>query len=668
VVGRDFRDEEDQPGAPQVAILDNGLWQRRFGGDPNAVGKPILLDGESYTLVGVLPAGFRFANRAVDVYTPIAKSTARGAPNVLPVGAYGRLKPGVSMERAQLDLDAISRHIVETNPQWKGWGVHVWGIREFLVRDVRLSLLVLLGAVGLVLLIACANVANLLLARASVRQREIALRTALGAARWRIVRQLLTESVMLGLAGGVAGMALAYAGVKLLPRYGPERVPFLQEAGIDGPVLAFAILVSLATGVIFGLAPALAACRARVYETLKEGSLSAGESLRRNRFRSVLVVVEVALALVLTTGAALMMRSLLRLQEVSPGFDAQGVLTASIALPASKYPQPEQRVAFYRQLVDRLAAMPGAQVAGMTSLIPLGGSNTGVGLIVEGQPPPKPGEIPIFYQRIIDPGYFRAMRVPLLKGREFTGQDTGSPRVAIVNDTMARRYWPGRDPIGKRFGNGRDWYTIVGVVGDVKHMSLTRDADPEFFEPYRQSPRPDMILTVRTASDPLRFAPALRQAVREIDRSQPVSRVTSMGQRLTDATGSQRFAALLLAIFGAVALVLAAVGIYGVISSSVARRTHEIGVRMALGAARRDVMRMVVGQAVLLAGIGVAAGVAGGLALTRVIRSLLYGVSATDPWAFAGVAFLLLAVAALAGYIPARRAARVSPSVALRYE
>ncbi|HEY1341007.1 MAG TPA: FtsX-like permease family protein, partial [Bryobacteraceae bacterium] len=445
-------------------------------------------------------------------------------------------------------------------------------------------------------------------------------------------------------------------------------IPFLKQMSLDLPVLGFAALISIVTGAIFGIAPAAAAFRARVYETLKEGAAASGESRGRNRFRSALVVAEVALSLLLAVGASLMMSTLLHLQQASPGFEAQGVLTAAITLPASKYPQPAQRIAFYRDALERIAAMPGAQTASMSSLVPLGGSNVGVGLVLEGQPPPRPGEMPIFYQRIVDPNYFRAMRIPLRRGREFTAQDTGSPRAAIINETMARRYWPGADAIGKRFGNGRDWFTVIGVVGDVKHQALTKEADPEFFEPYAQTPQPSMVLTVRTASDPLRFAPALREAIRNVDRGQPVAHITTMEQRVVDAMGTQRFAALLLAVFGTVALLLAAVGIYGVISFSVARRTREIGVRMALGAAGGDVMRMVVRRAVLLAALGVAAGVAGGLALAKVIRSMLYGVSATDPWVFGAAAVLMLSVAALAAYVPARRASRVSPSEALRYE
>ncbi len=522
VAGRNFTAEEDRPGAPRVAIFGYGLWERRLGSDRNAIGRTINLDGESVTLIGVLPRDFRFPDRAADVYVPIARSTVRGAAGAPDVGAYGRLRAGVPMERAQAEIDAVSRRLEAKYPALKGMGARLWGVRDFAARDVRLSLLVLLVAVGLVLLIACANVANLLLVRASVRQREIALRTALGAGRWRILRQLLTESVILGICGGAAGLALADAGIKLLPRYGPERIPFLKEVSLDGQVLGFAILTSLLTGILFGLAPAISAFRTRIYETLKQGGTASGESRARSRFRGALVVIEVAVALLLTMGATLMMHTLLRLQAINPGFDAEGVLTASITLPVANYAKPEQRIGFYERLLDRLGALPGVRAASMANLIPLGGSDRGLNLLVEGQPPPRPGDTPIFWQRIIDPGYFRVMRIPLLKGREFTEHDTGSPRVAIVNETMARRYWPGADPLGKRFGSRSTWYTIVGIVGDVKFTSVTKDAVLEYYEPYRQASRAEMVVAVRTGSDPMLLAPALRQAVLEIDPAQAV--------------------------------------------------------------------------------------------------------------------------------------------------
>ena len=550
----------------------------------------------------------------------------------------------------------------------KGRGARVWRVRDFVVRDVRFSLWVLSGAVGLVLLIACANVANLLLVRATVRQREIALRAALGAGRWRLVRQLLTESVVLGAFGGAAGIVLADAGIQLLSRYGPAKIPFLQKVVLDGPVVAFAAVACFLTGIVFGLAPALSGFRAGIYETLKEGSSAAGESRSRNRFRSALVVAEVAFALLLTMGATLMMRTLLRLQATSPGFEADGVLTASITLPALKYPNAAQRIAFYRPLLERLSALPGVQAASMASLIPFGGSDTGVNLLIEGQPPPRPEETPIFWRRIIDPGYFRVMRIPVIRGREFSQQDSGSPRIAIVNETMARHYWPGADATGKRFGSPNHWYTIVGVVGDIKFTSLTQDAAPEFYEPYAQTPIADMVLAMRASAAPLLLAPALREAVRETDPNQPVSRITSMEEYLSRAMGTPRLSAFLLAGFGGTALLLAAIGIYGVISFSVTRRTREIGLRIALGARARDVTLMVVRQAVTLASTGVAIGAAGALALSKVMQGMLFGVDAREPLAYFEVSALLIGIATLAAYVPARRAAGVSPSSALRCE
>jgi putative ABC transport system permease protein len=665
--GRDFLPEEDTPGGPRVAILDHKLWQRRFGADPKVINTQMKLDGEPYTIIGVLPAGFDFTGRENDLFVTIARSTTR--TDNLSVGAFGRLKPGATPRRVEAEIDAVYRALEKDNPHsMKGWTVRAWRVRDFMVRDVRLSLLVLLGAVALVLLIACANVANLLLARAGSRQRELAMRTALGAGRGRLIRQLLTESMLLGVLGGAVGLVLAWWGVKLMPLVGPERYPFLKEISIDPRVLGFTVAATLVTGLLFGAAPALAASRARVYETLKEGGAGTGESLGRNRFRNALVVAEVALALLLMIGASLMMRSLLRLQETRPGFNPEGLLTASISLPMAKYPEPAQRVAFYDRLLRRIEAIPGVRSASMTNLLPLTGNNQGVGLVIEGAPPPRPGEIPTLYNRSVDRRYFQAMQIPLKRGRLFTEQDTGTPRVAIINETMAKRYWPDKDPVGKRFGNGRDWITVIGVAGDLKHMSLAQTPDPEFFEPYAQSPRPEMVLTVRTAADPMRLAPALRAAVHEVDGEQPVSRLGSMSERVSQSTAPRRFSVVLLAIFAVLALTLAAVGIYGVISFSVTRRTREIGIRMAMGAGTGDVLRMVVGQAVLLAVTGVALGVAGGLALTRVIGSLLYNVSATDPATFILVPLVLIGVAALASYIPARRAARVDPTVALRWE
>ena len=670
-LGRGFLPAEDQPGAGRVVLLSHSLWQRRFGSDAGLVGKPIVVDGDPYTVTGILPRAFKLEEEGPDLYTPIALSGAHARGDEWLFGAYARLKPDASLERAQAELATIQRRLEQHYRRPLSFYPHVWGMREFMVRDVRLSLIVLLGAVALVLLIACANVANLLLARAGARQKEMAIRTALGAGRRRVVRQLLTESVLLALLGGVFGVLLAWWGIGALSALGSERLPMLKQSRLDLPVLGFTMLISLVTGLVFGIAPAVAVSRTNVHEMLKEGSRGSSEGRSSSRLRGLLVVSEVALALLLMIGASLMTRSLLKLHDVDPGFHPPGVLTASIDLPPSKYSKPEQQVAFYRQLEERLEAMPGVSAAGLTSVLPLTGNNQGMPMVIEGRPVSGPSDAPILYFRMVNDRYFQAMRIPLRKGRLFTAEDKqGAPRVLMINETMARRFWPNRDPIGKRVGSGapQDWMTVVGVVGDVRHMSLAQEPDAEIFLPFAQNPQPAMKLVMRTASDPLRSASALRQAVMEVDRDQPVSRVASMEQNLSNSVATKRFATTLLGIFATVALVLAIVGIYGVISFSVTRRQQEIGVRMALGARGGDVLRMVVGQGILLALIGVAIGLAAAFPLTRVIGSLLYGVRATDPAVYAGVALLLVAVAALASYLPARRAARMDPVVALRYE
>jgi len=504
-------------------------------------------------------------------------------------------------------------------------------------------------------------VANLLLARATARQKEIGLRIALGAGRARIVRQLLTESLLLAAISGAAGLAIGVWVLELFIRFGSGELLRWQTVRINGLAVLFAIAAALVTSLVFGLAPALSASQLR----------PARRSRSSNRLRNLLVVSEVALALLLMIGASLMVRSLLNLQDVNPGFNPAGVLTASVNLPASKYSKPDQQTAFYRRLQERLEAMPGVAAAGMTSVLPLIGSNQGTALFIQGRPVSSPSDLPILWFRIVNTKYFQAMQIPLRKGRLFTEQDApGAPRALIVNETMARRYWPNEDPIGKQVGNGRPdgWVPVVGVVGDVRHMSLAQEPDAEIYYPFAQSPQPAMSLALRTSSDPLRFAPALRQAVLEIDREQPVSRVASMEQTLAGSLAAKRFSTVLLGIFAVVALVLATIGIYGVISFSVTRRTHEIGIRMALGARGADVLRMVVLRGTLLALLGVFVGLAAAFALTRVIGSLLYGVRATDTLIFSAVSLLLIAVAALASYLPARRAARVDPMVALRYE
>jgi putative ABC transport system permease protein len=675
--GRGFLASEDVPGAVPVAVLNYGLWQRRFASDPTLVGRTVKIDGIQHTVIGILPAGFQIPGRNVDIYAPLAQPDShQPGPNAVTVGVYGRLKPGISTAQAQAEMDTVGKSLEKEFPGTLGKTPKVWGLREFLVRDVRVSLLILLAAVGLVLLIACVNVANLLLARASARQREIAVRTSLGAGRARLIRQMLTESSLLGLSGGAIGVLLALWGVKALVMLVPERYPMVRGADIDGRVLLFTLVVSMATGILFGLVPAFAASRSEdLANALKEGGRGESDGASHGRILSLLVVAEVSLALILLAGSGLLIRSFLRLNAVDPGFSPHHVLTASVNLPPAKYGTPASRIAFFRELLQRLTAMPGVRSAGIVSVLPLSGSNTGTGLIIEGRPIPRPEEVPIVWFRMTNEGYFRAMEIPLLKGRFFNEQDATGPPVAIVNSTLARRFWPDEDPIGKRITNGIPragrpvtWITIVGVVGDLRHMNLEREADAEIFWPYQQHAPAAMSLAIRTDSDPARFAPLLRSATVAIDREQPVSQVRSMDRILADSIAPRRFAVVMLGIFAAVALALAAVGIYGVISFSVTRRTREIGVRIALGARPQNVRRMVLGKALVLAGTGVAVGLAGSLALARVISSLLYDVSATDPMILSGVSVLLTFVAALAGFFPARRASRVDPIVALRCE
>jgi putative ABC transport system permease protein len=669
--GRDFRQEEDRPGAAPVAILSYSLWQRRFGSAPDTLGRPILLDGAAYTVVGILPRDFRIEDRPPDIYAPLAMSDTRPPGESFNCASYARLRPGVSIEQAQAEMETVSSRVEEASRRpLRGFRAHVWGMRDFMVRDVRRSLVVLLTAVALVLLIACANIANLLLARAGARGKEIAIRAAMGAPRWRIVRQLLTESVLLASIGAVLGVLLAYWGVAAITAIGTNAYPMLKESRLDLPVLGFTVVVAVLTGLLFGLAPALAASRTDLQDTLKEGGR--GSSIAaKNRLRNLLVVSEVALALLLMVGASLMIRSLMKLQDIEPGFNPEGVLTASVNLPPAKYSTPPQQLAFYQRVEERLNGVPGVIAAGFTSHLPLGGVNSGMPMVIQGRPISGPADAPILWYRFVTPGYFQAMRIPLRRGRAFDSRDVaGAQRVAVVNETTARRFWPNQDPIGKRVGNGAPdgWIPIVGVVADVRHMSLTRDPDPEIYFAFAQGPRTAMILTVRTAGDPLRFAPALRRAVMEVDADQPLARIASMDQNLSDSLAAKRVSTVLLGIFAGLALLLASIGIYGVISFSVTCRKHEIGVRMALGARAGDVLRMIVLRGTVLALIGVAVGLAASLVLTRLIESMLFRVKATDPLVYASVALLLTAVAALASYIPARRAARVDPTVALRYE
>ncbi len=690
-LGRAFLPEEDQPGHNHVVVLSHSLWQRRFGSDPGVIGQAVRFNGESYTVVGVMPPGFHYPHGTdmpayfqfpaqTEVWSPIALRAEqiknRGGINK---AVIARLKPGVTLKQAQAEMDTIAQRIGQQYPDTEaGFGVTLIPLHEQVTGSLRPSLLTLLGAVGFVLAVACANVANLLLARAAARQKEIAIRTALGAGRWRIVRQLLTESVLLSSLGGGLGLLLGMWGIDLLIAATPENIPRFKEVSLDARVLGFTLVVSLLTGIIFGLAPALQASKPDLNESLKEGGR--GSTSVRHRVRSLLVISEVALALVLLIGAGLMIKSFLRLQQVDPGLDPHHVLTMRLSIPYAKYSKDEQRIAFYRQLLERTESLPGVQAVGAVSEIPLSGAEDLEGFTIEGRPPVKSlQEMPIANYHTVTPDYFRAMGITLLKGRQLTeGDKEDAPGVVIINETFAHRFFPGEDAIGKRvtFDNPEkekaSWNSIVGVVRDVKHSALDAEPRPEIFRPFFQSPGTsfsgDLALVARTVSDPLSLAAAIRNEVWAVDKEMPVYDIETMDQIIAESVSRRRFNMLLLGVFAAVAMILATVGIYGVMSYTVSQRTHEIGIRMALGAERGDVLRLVVGQGMMQALAGVAIGLAGAFAVTRVMASLLYGVSATDPVTFIGISLLLAMIALIACYIPARRAMKVDPMVALRYE
>ena len=671
-LGRDFLAEEDRPGSDGVAILSYGLWQRRFGGNPQIVGQQMTLNGRGYTVIGVMPATLRFLDRNAELWTPMAFTEQdRQNHGGHFISAVARLKPGITLEQAQSNLSTIAARLEQQYPSSNaGWGVKLTPLFEAAVGQMRPTLLVLLGAVALVLLIACANVANLLLARASSRHKEIAIRSAMGAGRWRIVRQLLTESLVLAIVGGALGVLLAYWGLDLLLSLAPQNLPRMADVSLDGRALGYTLGLTLLTGVIFGLAPALQSSNPDLNESLKEGGRGS-TSGRRQGVRSLLVVTEIALALMLLAGAGLMLKSFWRLQQVDPGFKPENALVVNINLPATKYAEDAQQSAFFQQLLERTAALPGVQSVGATQSMPLIGDYI-LGLVIEGRPEPAPGEEPSTNYYAVSPDYFRAMGIPLLRGRSFTEQDrAGAPRVAIINETLARRFFPDEDPIGKRIHvtNGPETFReIVGIVGDVRQYGLEREPPAQAYEPYLQEPFAGMSLVVRAAADPANLSAAIRQEVFALDKDQPVASVRTLEEVLAASVAQRRFSMTLLGVFGGIALLLASVGIFGVMNYTVAQRTHEIGIRMALGAQRRDILRLVVGQGMTLTLVGVALGLVAAFAGTRLMASLLYGVSATDPLTFTGVALLLALVAFLACYLPARRAMKVDPMIALRYE
>ena len=679
VLGRVFTRDEDKPGAPDVILLSYGLWQRRFGGDPNIIGREINLGGKA-TVIGIMPAGFQYpiGDDPQDYWEPmfpaqwLTKEAREERSNrFMPVVA--RLKPGATLAQAKADLDLLSRQIEQQSPQSNTNVIfNAVSMHEDITRDYRSALLVMLGAVGLVLLIACANVANLLLARAAARQKEVAIRMALGASRRRIASQLLTESVLLSLAGAGVGLLLASWGMDLLVAYGPADVPRLRDVGLDRYVLFFTFGVATLTGVLFGLAPALHASKPDPGNMLKESGR--GFSIAgRNWMRSALIVSEVALSLMLLVGAGLLMNSFWRLLKTDAGFDPKGVLTLDVPLSRATYTKPEQRSAAFQQLIARMKALPGARDVSVTSNVPLTDFDVEISFQIEGRAPYKLGEEWAADYTVVGGDYFRTMNIDLQRGRSFTDQDTTStPQVLVVSNAFVKRYFPNEDPIGRRLifdGPNKVPREIVGVVGDVRRNGLDVDVQPEMYVSYIQNPERRLNLVIRTeAQDASQLTQAARAEVKAFDPNQIIWRVQTLEELLGTSVAPRRFNMLLLGIFAGVALVLAAVGLYGVMSYSVSWRTHEIGIRMALGAKRADVLRLVVRQGMTMTLIGLALGLVGAFLLSRVLAGLLYGVSATDPLTFTGVSIVLLIVALLACLIPARRATRVDPIVALRTE
>lgn len=681
-LGRTFLPDEDKPGDGRVVILSNRLWRTHFNSDPGVLGNSLVLDGKNFTVVGVMPEGFQFPvqNEPVELWSTIAGEASGEDPMTSHRGAHymnaiARLKPGVTIEQARADLETIAGRLEQQYPDTNSHrGVFIESALESLVTDVRLALLVILGAVGCVLLIACANVANLLLARATSRHKEMAIRAALGASRLRVMRQLLTESILLAILGGSIGLLLALWGTNLLVSIIGNDVPRSAEIGMDGRVLGFTLLVSLLTGVVFGLVPALHSSKTDLTESLKEGGRGSTEGSRRNTMRGALVIIEVAIAVVLLAGAGLLIQSLLRLQHVNPGFNPKNVLSFSLGLPEVKY-STQKQIDFFNQIVSRIESIPGVQVASAVLPLPLSSDRIRITFETEGRSIPR-GELPASEYRAVALNYFRTMGIPLLQGRAFDERDSRqSTQVIVVNEDFAERYFPGDDPIGKHIkpsiSNGEDkqfWREIVGIVGSVRHLGLSAEPTPEYYVPHTQLPFDSMTIVARTEGDPRALISAVQREVRALDSELPVYNIKTLEEYVAGSVAQPRFNTVLLAIFAGIALVLTAVGLFGVMSYTVRQRTHEIGIRMALGAAETDVLKMVVRQGMTLAGIGMGAGLASAYFLTRLMTSMLFGIGATDPLTFVAISVVLGIVALGACFVPARRATRVDPMVALRYE
>lgn len=675
--GRFITSEDDKNGAPFVVVLGHDLWVKQFGNDEQVLGRAIPLSGNMYTVIGVMPASFVTPRVNTEAWTPVHVSNpvASNARGVHFLRTYGRLAPGVTVEQARAEMQIIDQNLAAQYPEEnKNRNTVLFGLHERIVGDTRQSLFILFAAVGFVLLIACANFANLLLARSAERQREFVIRGALGAGRWRLIRQLLTESVLLSLAGGVVAVAPAIWGTRILVMFKPENLPRLSEIGVDGRVLGFTLGISILTGLIFGLVPAWTASRAGG-EALKEGGRSATAGSARQRLRSTFVVVELAVALVLLVGAGLLIKTFWKLRSVEPGFNPDHLLTMRVELPETRYPDVASQTRFRKQVLAGMNSLPGVQAA-MISELPLSGDTLDHNFLIEHRPPLAPGDEPSLETRSVLGDYFNVMQIPLRRGRDFgpSDFDEKAPRVGIANETLVRQYFQNEDPLGKRIRWARNpqiqWITVVGVVGDVKHFGLDLPEEPTLYTPYTQiNPwKRWMSFVARTQGDPAGPAQELKQEIWKADSQVPVTKVESMGQVAASSFAARGFNMSLLSLFAGLALVLAAIGIYGVMSNAVTQRTQEIGIRLALGARTVDVLKLIIRNGMTLVGIGIVVGLAGAFSLTRLMTTLLFGVTPTDALTIGVVSAVLIAVAFLACFIPARRATRVDPLVALRYE
>jgi len=676
LLGRRFVPEDDRPGS-HVVLLSYSLWQRRFGSDPGIVGRVITLNGESYTVIGVMPRSVHlpgYGNWNDQVWVPIAftnEETTQRGNHFLDVIA--RIKPGITLKQAQAEMETIAARLAKEYPRYNTRiGATVTPLHEEVVGDIKPALLILLGAVGFVLLIACANVANLLLARAAVREKEIALRLALGASRSRLTRQFLTESVLLALFGGGFGLLLALAGIRVLKTFIPATISQTQTISIDAKVLVFTALLALLTGIVFGLAPAMHASHSNLNDSLKEGGRDSAVGKKGNRLRDLLVVGEVAVSFILLIGAGLLINSFFHLRNLQPGFRADHLLTMKVDLSELRYPDGERRSVFFDEVLRRIRHLPGVQSVAVAGNLPFTYNGDSMSIAVEGIPDPPPSQWPDVIYRAIGPGYFSTMGIPMIHGRDFTDQDKAdSKNVVVISEKTAQHYWPGQDAIGKRLKPGATtsdvpWREVIGVVKDVRQNDFIAQPKMQMYFAYRQlKDLAANALIVRTSVEPMSLATSIRDAIWAVDKDQPVANVDTMDHIVSEAIARQRFSMLLLGIFAALALILAAVGIYGVMSYSVAQRTHEIGIRMALGARRTDVLQMTIKQGLKLVGAGMIFGLVAAFLLTRVLASLLFGISATDPGTFLGISLVLLAVAVVASYIPALRATKVDPIIAL---